>query len=215
MTEKRVLCFGDSNTWGFDPATGQRYPKEVRWVGRLSGLLGADFDVISEGLNGRCATGPDPVMRLNSAYDDLEVALRTHMPIEHVVMMLGTNDFKRRFALSERDIITGLGHLVDLILKSDELVGRGANRLILVAPLAINLDGALDPAQAEHRALDFKDAVDVSKRLPAQIKHLAQERGCTFVDPNETLKSSELDAIHWDAETHADFAEMLAQRLVP
>lgn len=213
MKEKRVLCFGDSNTWGFDPATGDRFPKNIRWVGRLVHLLGEDFDVVSEGLNGRTAAGPDPVMRLNSAYDDLTVALRSHKPIDHVVLMLGTNDFKRRFARSENDIATGLGQLIDLVLKSDEVVGKPSQRLTLVAPLSIRLDGTLDPAQAESRTVEFKDAVGVSERLPNVLVDLAKDRRCAFLDPNETLKSSERDAIHWDAETHAAFAQILVAHL--
>lgn len=215
MRETRVLCFGDSNTWGFDPASGDRFPKNIRWVGRLATLLGDDFDVISEGLNGRTAAGPEPVMRLNSAYDDLTVALRSHKPIDHVVLMLGTNDFKRRFARSENDIATGLGQLVDLALKSDEVVGKPSQRLTLVAPLSIRLDGSLDPAQAESRSAEFKDAVGVSERLPNVLADLAKDRGCAFLDPNETLKSSERDAIHWEAETHEAFAHLLANLLVP
>ena len=213
MRETRVLCFGDSNTWGFDPASGDRFPKNIRWVGRLANLLGDDFDLISEGLNGRTAAGPEPVMRLNSAYDDLTVALRSHKPIDHVVLMLGTNDFKRRFARSENDIATGLGQLIDLVLKSDEVVGKPSTRLTLVAPLSIRLDGSLDPAQAESRTAEFKDAVGVSERLPNVLADLAKDRGCAFLDPNETLKSSERDAIHWEAETHEAFADLLAGRL--
>lgn len=213
MRETRVLCFGDSNTWGFDPASGDRFPKNIRWVGRLASLLGDDFDVISEGLNGRTAAGPEPVMRLNSAYDDLTVALRSHKPIDHVVLMLGTNDFKRRFARSENDIATGLGQLIDLVLKSDEVVGKPSTRLTLVAPLSIRLDGALDPTQAENRTAEFKDAVGVSERLPKVLADLAKDRGCAFLNPNETLKSSERDAIHWEAETHEEFADLLAGRI--
>ena len=213
MRETRVLCFGDSNTWGFDPASGDRFPKNIRWVGHLATLLGDDFDVISEGLNGRTAAGPEPVMRLNSAYDDLTVALRSHKPIDHVVLMLGTNDFKRRFARSENDLATGLGQLIDLVLKSDEVVGEPSTRLTLVAPLPIRLDGALDPTQAENRTAEFKDAVGVSERLPKVLADLAKDRGCAFLDPNETLKSSERDAIHWEAETHEEFADLLAGRI--
>ncbi|SHH72405.1 GDSL-type esterase/lipase family protein [Cognatishimia maritima] len=213
MTEKRVLCFGDSNTWGSIPATGKRHPRGVRWVSRLGQVLGEEWDVVSEGLSGRTATGLDPVMRLNSAYDDLSVALRSHKPIDHVVLMLGTNDFKRRFGLSEFDIAAGLAHLIDLVLKSDEVVGDDASRLILVAPLSIRLDGALDPDQRDRRRLEFSDAVGISERLPSRLALLAEEKGCAFLDPNATLQASEVDAIHWDAETHIAFAELVASQL--
>ena len=33
---KTVVCFGDSNTWGFDPETKERFPLDVRWTGVLA-----------------------------------------------------------------------------------------------------------------------------------------------------------------------------------
>ena len=50
---KRVLCYGDSNTWGYDPGTGKRYAPDVRWTGVLANRLGPDYQVLEEGLNGR------------------------------------------------------------------------------------------------------------------------------------------------------------------
>lgn len=49
--KKRILCFGDSNTWGFTPITGERYPEGVRWTSLLGEYTGAQ--IIEEGLNGR------------------------------------------------------------------------------------------------------------------------------------------------------------------
>ena len=49
---KNILCYGDSNTWGyvagkFDMKTMymERYPRNIRWTGRLQKLLGDDFYV--------------------------------------------------------------------------------------------------------------------------------------------------------------------------
>ena len=56
-----VLCFGDSNTWGYDPVSKQRFPNGVRWTGVLQAELGPGFRVIEEGLNGRTTVWEDPV----------------------------------------------------------------------------------------------------------------------------------------------------------
>ena len=60
MSIKNILCFGDSNTWGFvpgafDPETlyMKRYSILERWPGILRDILGADYHIIEEGLNGR------------------------------------------------------------------------------------------------------------------------------------------------------------------
>ncbi|MCH2619706.1 MAG: arylesterase, partial [Candidatus Poseidoniia archaeon] len=50
---KNILCFGDSNTWGYSPLDGRRYPPDIRWSGVLQSSLGSDYRVIEEGLNGR------------------------------------------------------------------------------------------------------------------------------------------------------------------
>ena len=46
--KKHILCFGDSNTFGTNPAGG-RWPLHVRWTGVLQQLLGAEYRVIEEG----------------------------------------------------------------------------------------------------------------------------------------------------------------------
>ncbi len=58
---RRILCFGDSNTWGYDPATEDRFDDQTRWTGVLQAALGTDFTVIEEGLNGRTTVWNDPI----------------------------------------------------------------------------------------------------------------------------------------------------------
>jgi len=58
---REILCFGDSNTWGYDPATKGRFANEVRWTGVLQATLGSGYRVIEEGLNGRTSVWEDPV----------------------------------------------------------------------------------------------------------------------------------------------------------
>ena len=53
MERKRIVCFGDSNTWGYDPGTAERFPEDVRWTGLLAQALGENYWVIEEGQNGR------------------------------------------------------------------------------------------------------------------------------------------------------------------
>ncbi len=57
---KEILCFGDSNTFGFIPGSGQRYNKTERWSGILSGLLSENYRIIEAGCNNRTAFSPNP-----------------------------------------------------------------------------------------------------------------------------------------------------------
>ncbi len=111
---KNILCYGDSNTWGyiagkFDMTTMymERYPRTIRWTGRLQKLLGDDFYVIEEGLNGRTTNleGIDPPDRNGKTY--LLPCLYTHSPLDLVVLMLGCNDLKNVYGRSCSARITG------------------------------------------------------------------------------------------------------------
>lgn len=59
--KKRILCYGDSNTWGYDAFTDGRFPDEVRWTGQLASFLGQEYTVIEEGLCGRTTVFEDPL----------------------------------------------------------------------------------------------------------------------------------------------------------
>ena len=74
----RLLCIGDSNTWGYDARSyfGERYPASERWVERLSGLTGCEC--VNLGENGRCI--PKTPLDVELSED------------ERVVVMLGSND---------------------------------------------------------------------------------------------------------------------------
>ena len=104
---KKILCYGDSNTWGYNPHTELRYPRAVRWTGVLQRGLGPAYHVIEEGLNGRTTVWDDPIEGYKSGKEYLVPCLETHKPMDLVVIMLGTNDLKHRFSLTAFDIATG------------------------------------------------------------------------------------------------------------
>ena len=96
---KNILCFGDSNTWGYEPLVARRYPADVRWPGVLQNSLGSDYRVIEEGLNGRTTFINEDERPLRSGSDVLPIILESHRPLNLVVVMLGTNDLKLELPL--------------------------------------------------------------------------------------------------------------------
>ena len=51
---KRILCFGDSNTWGLIPGTDRRFADGVRWTSIIrNDLEQSGYEIIEEGLCGR------------------------------------------------------------------------------------------------------------------------------------------------------------------
>ena len=85
-----ILCYGDSNTYGYNPVNGLRYPKDVRWTGVLQKMLGEEYEVIEEGCNGRTTVFEDTKEPWKAGLGYLRPCLNTHKPIDFVIMMLGS-----------------------------------------------------------------------------------------------------------------------------
>ncbi len=97
---KTILCYGDSNTYGYVPETGMRYPRDIRYPGRLQNLFGEEYTVIEEGCNGRTTIHDDPIDGWKNGLDYLKPCLNSHKPIDIVILMLGSNDLKITFHLT-------------------------------------------------------------------------------------------------------------------
>ena len=90
---KTLVCFGDSNTWGYVPGSGgERFPRAQRWPVILQRLLGEEWEVVAEGLSGRTATVERPDSEGRNGLPYLLPCLHSHAPVDVVVVFLGTND---------------------------------------------------------------------------------------------------------------------------
>jgi lysophospholipase L1-like esterase len=202
---KTILCYGDSNTWGYNPTDAGRYPRDVRWTGVLARELGDGYHVIEEGLNGRTTVWDDPIEGYKNGHDYLIPCLETHRPIDLVVLMLGTNDLKVRFSVSAYDIANSVGVLVDVIHKSAAGPDGGAPQVLLMAPPPV--------ARLTEFAEMFEGAVEKSRKLGEHYRRVAGERGCAFLDAGSVIVSSDLDGIHFDPPEHAKLGRAVAERV--
>lgn len=216
-SKKSILCYGDSNTWGFIPtadyaAVRARFPREVRWPGCLQALLGESYYVIEEGLNGRTTnlnhiTPPD---RNGKTY--LPSCLYSHAPLDLVILLLGGNDLKAYFNRTPHQICEGMRELIDIIQTS--LYGQdmqSAPRILLLSqpiPLPIS-ETFLD----EQNQIMFPNAVEKSIQLNGLYQQLAQEKQVYFLDIAESIQSSEIDGGHLDAENHMLLARLVANAI--
>jgi lysophospholipase L1-like esterase len=203
---KVILCYGDSNTWGFDPVTQDRYPPAVRWTGVLAHELGPGYRVIEEGLSGRTTVWDDPVEgRHKNGESYLLPCLESHQPLDLVVLMLGTNDLKKRFSVSAYDIAASAGVLVSIIQKSAAGIEGRAPQILLAAPAPVG--------KLTEFAEMFEDALEKSRKLSEHYRRTAAECGCEFLDAGEVIVSSDLDGIHLEAGQHLKLGKAIAQRV--
>jgi lysophospholipase L1-like esterase len=202
---KTVLCYGDSNTWGYNPGTGERFSRDERWTGVLRQKLGAEYHVIEEGLNGRTTVWDDPIEGYKNGKEYLIPCLQSHRPIDLVVIMLGTNDLKKRFSVSAYDIANAAGVLVDVVQRSDAGPEGHPPKVLLMAPPPVG--------KLTEFAEMFEDAEVKSRKFSEYYRRVAEEYGCMLLDTSEVIVSSDLDGIHFEAGEHQKLGEAVAARV--
>ncbi|HEY1943840.1 MAG TPA: SGNH/GDSL hydrolase family protein [Roseiarcus sp.] len=198
-----IVAFGDSNTWGYDPATGTRFAPDVRWTGVMQRELGAAYRVIEEGLNGRTTVFNDPIEPDRRGADYLPPCLRSHAPLDLLIIALGCNDMKMRFSASPGDIANGAEFLIRLA-RAEALGPDGAlPRILLVAPPPIR--------KLTNFAEMFQGAAEKSQLLAQRYRDVAERQRVGFVDAGEFVACSDLDGIHFEVESHAVLGQTMAE----
>ena len=117
-------------------------------------------------------------------------------PIDLVILMLGTNDLKRRFSLPAIDIAAGAEKLVRIIQQSEAGPEHAAPQVLLVCPAAVQ-------GLTELTEMLGEDAEARSRRMPAHYAAAAERCGCGFFDASSVISVSEADGIHLAADAHA------------
>ena len=204
---KTVLCYGDSNTYGYVPENGHRYPKDVRYPGRLQMLLGDSYVVIEEGCNGRTTVNDDPIDGWKNGLDYLRPCLYSHKPVDIVILMLGSNDLKATFHLTAEKIAQGAGMLVDVIQVFSEEKQGFVPKIILVSPPELGTRIRTSPFYGAF----LQEAVEESRKFPEAYKAVADEKGCVFFNASEYIRPSEYDSLHLTPEGHRVLAEKLCE----
>jgi lysophospholipase L1-like esterase len=202
---RTVLCFGDSNTWGYDPASGDRFPPDVRWTGVMARTLGDGYRVIEEGLNGRTTRWDDPIEDGRNGLAYLAPCLESHSPLDMVLIMLGTNDLKRRFNLSASDIAESAGTLAGVARQAARNADGQAPHVLLIAPPAITTLTDFDEM--------FEGAEPKSRLFSRYYRTVAGWHGVSFFDAGSVIESSPLDGIHFEADAHRILGEALANEV--
>ena len=206
---KNILCFGDSNTWGYSPQDGIRFSLDIRWTGVLQKSLGPSYRIIEEGLNGRTIFVNEEgkeARSLRSGSDVLPVILESHRPLDLVIVMLGTNDLKEEFELTVKEIAQGAKTLCEMILRSEYLV-KNLPKILLISPTYIG--STIMPDQDEF----FNQARKKSYQFAEHYQRVANELGIHFLDAAKIVSASEGEGVHWDAEQHVKFGKKIGMTI--
>lgn len=194
---KEILAFGDSLTWGADPQTGLRHPATAQWPRVLEAALG-DARIHADGIGGRTTCRDDDAGAApRNGAKALPLALSAHMPLDLVIVMLGTNDLKAVHGGLAVSAQAGMRRLAEIVATFPYKPRAAVPRLLIVAP----------PACGPNAAGGRK--VEESKRLAPLYAALAAEMGCGFFDAGLVARASAADGVHLDAAETATIGRAL------
>jgi lysophospholipase L1-like esterase len=203
---RNILFFGDSNTYGYKPDKTGRYDFDVRWTGRISKILGSEYNIIEEGLCGRTTIFPDAVRDARKGIDLIGVVVESHKPVDVISIMLGTNDCKTEFNADANTIAKRMEAVAG---KAKETAGEYA-KIVIVSPIHLGKGVGEEGFDPEFD----KRSENVSRQLAGEYKKVAKENGFYYFDAAGVAKPSEVDRQHLDEEGHKIFAEKYSEFLL-
>lgn len=186
---KKILCFGDSNTYGFNPADFSRYDNKSRW----SGILNNKFDVIEAGCNNRSCF--NNIGELNSL-ETLPKYLNNEL--DYIILQIGINDLQFQYDISLEIFKENLEKLIKLI---DSRI-----KVILLCPNII--DNCI--LKSYFANLFDESSVKKSKQLPEIYNEVALKNNCILINLNNIAKTSNIDSLHYDIKNH----QLIAKEII-
>jgi lysophospholipase L1-like esterase len=214
----RIVAYGDSLTYGWVPnpnPPSTRYGPEERWPGVLQKELGNNYQVIEEGLDGRTTDAVDPGSPISGAQLDgssyLPACLASHLPVDLVIIMLGTNDLKPVFNRTPLRIAIGAARLIDLVNTLNGGVGTAYKnpKVLLICPAPLSPEIEKGPVFAEM----FKGGLEKSRQLPELYEAVAKMGGAEFLNAGSVVSTDGVDGLHLTAESERKLGVAVAAKV--
>jgi lysophospholipase L1-like esterase len=193
-----ILCFGDSNTFGVSPIDGSRFSESERWPTLLKQQLGIGFEVIEAGQPNRTLVNNPPFSGDKSGVKYLKPYLEAQ-PLDVIIIQLGTNDLKARFALSAIEIGKALEELA-LAIKAFYQC-KTLPKIIIVSPPRVHEVGSYKSIYA--------GASKKAEQLSIEYKAVSDRQECVFIDGFTLIDACESEGVHWPFKEHKRFAKQL------
>ena len=197
---KKIICYGDSNTFGYNPKDNSLFDENTRWTSLLQKYLGEDFEVINEGMCDRTGFVTNPKGFEFSAQKHFPKFIAKTNDIDLLILWVGTNDLQFQYDISVGTIEKGLQKLIDLAKEKTK-------NIIIVSPVVLDervLNGFFK--------IQFDETSIVkSKKIGKIFKQIANSNNCEYFDVNKIATPSDLDGLHYDENGHKIIADKLVE----
>jgi lysophospholipase L1-like esterase len=206
----KILCYGDSNTWGQTPDKTGRQLANIRWTGVLQSKLGNDYYVIEEGLPSRTTNLEYAKKPGRNGKTYLIPCVASHNPIDIVVLMLGTNDLKTIYDRSSQEIADAISELVESIKEFGRYMDGEPPKIIVVSPIHVDINA---PEFKNFYSTNYDDSAGKkSEELAPLISNVANKQGCQFIDAASVAKPG-IDGIHLSTNSHSPLADVIYDKI--
>lgn len=202
---KRILCYGDSITWGRKCDSFERWEASKRWTGVMQAELGNRFEVIEEGLRARMAKGENPFFPDRDGYSQFGPIYGSQVPIDLVLLLLGTNDTNSKSNKTAPIIANEIGSYIELTEKWSRQLEVKTPKIMLVSPPIIRDDKLKDTTM-------FSDSEMKSKELGRHLLAVAEKRNAYFFDAAEIVSAGD-DGVHLDVLANKALGKALAKKI--
>ena len=200
---KKILCYGDSNTFGFNPKDGSRFDANTRWVSLLQKNLGPGYEVIDEGMCNRTGFVENPDGFIFSGSKHFQQLIGNLENIDILILWIGTNDLMFQYNIDFETIENGLKNLI-------ELAKTKAEKIVIIPPVILK-ENILNSYFGN---MFDETSIEKSKSVGRIYKKLAKTNNCVYFDVNEFAKPSDYDGLHFDKASHKIIADKLTDLLL-
>lgn len=196
-----IVCFGDSNTFGFNPQDGSRYSCKHRWSGILKEKLKSHFNVIEAGCNNRTCYSTNPENEDLTGYKALPKHINNQT--KYLILAVGLNDLQKYYTSTDDEIRKGLLNLINIAKNVNQEI-----KVIIFAPSKINKN----ILKSYFSMLFNKEAIKKSILMNKIYIEVAKENDCFCLDLNAIVNASEIDGLHYLEAEHKKIAETIYDR---
>ena len=204
-----ILCYGDSNTWGYQSCTGLRFEYDERWPGVLQKMLGEGYHVYENGMNARTTAFEDDIEPYRNGVKEIIPALMLTEPLDIIIFMLGTNDTKHYLGLNGFTIGRGMDLLLQTTKGYFKSLDKPVPKILVISPIDLSEDIEEKPTSREFD----RESVKKIPELRKWYKFFAEKENCEYMDAGEFAKPYELDGVHMTADGHACLARAIYSKI--
>lgn len=207
--KKTIVCYGDSNTWGYTPGTGARFDENTRWTGRMQTLLGEDFRVVECGMNARTTSFDDPFRDYLNGRHGLVYSLMESKPVDLLIISLGTNDLKYGNVFRSSK---GLDALLDVAVHANTYIPgsspiyRDTPRILVISPIALH-----EALEVKFPLHEMTGSLKDSQAFAPLYRDVCKKYGVHFLNAADYAQASPVDCVHMEASSHNMLANAVAE----